>query len=97
MPGPFTLILLLLAGCGLGLLFYGGLWLTVRALPKSHHPTALMLASFWGRNALAIAGLILAMDARWERAVVCMVGFALARILMARWIPRNSPAGRGLV
>lgn len=97
MPTPFTLVLLLLAGLGLGLLFYGGLWLTVRALPNSRHPTALFLASFWGRNVLAIAGLILAMDSRWERAAICMVGFVLSRVVLGRWIPRNGAAGKGLV
>jgi F1F0 ATPase subunit 2 len=97
MPAPFTLVLLLLTGLGLGFLFYGGLWLTVRALPKSRHPTALFLASFWGRNALAIAGLILAMDSRWERAVICMVGFVLSRVLLGRWIPRNGVTGKSLV
>lgn len=97
MPEPITFILILLAGLGLGFLFYGGLWLTVRALPKSRHPTALFLASFWGRNALAIAGLILAMDSRWERAVICMVGFALSRVVLGRWIPRNGSAGKSFV
>jgi len=97
MPGPLTLVLILLAGCGLGFLFYGGLWLTVRALPKSRHPTALFLVSFWVRNALAIAGLILAMDRRWERAAICMVGFALSRVVLGRWIPRNGTGGKSLV
>ena len=39
MPTPLSFVLILLAGLGLGVVFYGGLWLTVRALPKSRHAT----------------------------------------------------------
>ncbi len=94
MPAPLTLALLVLAGFGLGIVFYGGLWLTLRGLGKSKHPVVLVLGSFWGRTAIVIAGLILAMDTRWERALVCMAGFVLARAALARWIPRGEP-GRG--
>jgi len=97
MPGPIGLALLLLAGFGLGLLFFGGLWLTVRALAKSRHPAVITLASFWGRTALVIAGLLLAMDGLWQRAVACMVGFIIARIVISRWIPKNHSAGKYVV
>lgn len=35
-----------IAGCGLGLFYFGGLWLTVRQLPKKQHPLLWMFASF---------------------------------------------------
>ena len=98
MPGPLTSILILLAGFGIGVIFYGGLWLTVRALPNSRHALLLALASFWGRTGLAIGGLFLAMDGSWQRALVCLVGFAMARIVLARWVPpQNHFAGKGVV
>jgi F1F0 ATPase subunit 2 len=87
MPGPIPIILALLAGFGLGMLFFGGLWLTVRALPKSSYPAALMLASFWGRTGLVVAGFTLAIGRRWQNALVCLLGFLIARLLLARWIP----------
>jgi len=81
------IIVALLAGFGLGVLFFGGLWLTVRALPKSRYPAALMLGSFWGRTAVVVAGFTLAIGRRWQNALVCLVGFLIARLVLARWIP----------
>ena len=97
MPGPAGLILLFLAGLGLGLLFFGGLWITVRALPKARHPVVLAVGSFWVRTVLVIAGLLLAMDGLWQRAVACLVGFIFARILLSRWIPPDHAHGRSVV
>ena len=98
MPPPFTFILVLLGGFALGIVFYGGLWLTVRALPKSRTAVLLALASLWGRTALVVGGLLLAMDASWQRALVCLIGFAAARILLSRWVPRQDlPRPRGAV
>jgi F1F0 ATPase subunit 2 len=98
MPATVVFLLILLAGFALGIVFYGGLWLTVRALPKSGHALLLALASFWGRTALVVGGLFLAMDGTWQRALVCLVGFGMARLALARWIPpQNHLAGKGVV
>jgi len=98
MPSTLTFILVLLGGFALGIFFYGGLWLTVRALPTSRHAVLLALASFWGRTGLVIGGLLLAMDASWQRALTCLVGFAAARILLSRWVPRQeAPGPRGAI
>ena len=97
MPAPFLISLVLLAGFGLGVLFYGGLWATIRRLPTSRHPTLLALGSFWGRSSLVVAGLIVVTAHRWQNAVIAgLAGFVLARIVLARWMPHNSPpAERG--
>jgi len=87
---PISLSLILLAGFGLGLLFYGGLWITVRALPKSRHAVMVALGSFWCRTAAVIAGLIVLADGRWQNAIVCLAGFAAARVVLARWISASS-------
>lgn len=94
MSQALVFFLLLLAGFGLGLLFFGGLWWTVRALPASRYPAILMMGSFWIRTGLVIAGLLLAMDGHWQRALACLLGFMLARPALSRWIPREPPAGR---
>jgi F1F0 ATPase subunit 2 len=96
MAGPVSWALILLAGFSLGIVFYGGLWATIRALPGSRHPVLLALGSFWGRSALVITGLILTTAGRWQNAVICLVGFLLARIALARWMPR-APAGKGVM
>ena len=97
MPGPLAFAFILLAGFGLGVVFYGGLWMTVRRLPKSRHAVLLALASFWGRTGLVVAGLLLAMDASWQKAATFLVGFVAARAALSRWVPRHEGVGRGVV
>ena len=97
MPGPLGFVLILLAGAALGVVFYGGLWLTVRALPTSRHAILLALASFWSRTLLVVGGLLLAMDTSWQRALICLLGFTVARIGMSRWAPARPATGRGAV
>ncbi len=87
MSGLSSLALRLLAGMSLGTFFYGGLWFTVRALPRSHHPVTLVLGSFWARTALVLARFVLVAARRWLDAAVCLVGFVLVRILLSRLIP----------
>ena len=89
---PVSVTLVLLSGLGLGILFYSGLWLTVRALPNARRPVALTLASFWGRTALVLAGFVVVTAHRWQNAVICLLGFVLARILLPRWLPGGKPA-----
>lgn len=91
------IIVALVAGFSLGMLFFGGLWLTVRALPRSRYPAALMLGSFWGRTALVVAGFIVVLGRRWQNALVCLVGFLIARLLLARSIPGRKATKRSAV
>jgi F1F0 ATPase subunit 2 len=94
MPGIISFALCLLAGIGLGMLFYGGLWFTVRALPRSEHPMALAFASFSARTGVVLTGFVLVTGHRWHNAVLCLLGFVLARTLLGWWIPTQNAAGR---
>ncbi|MEE3719742.1 ATP synthase subunit I [Tumidithrix elongata RA019] len=49
---PVTLIL----GAVLGTIYFGGLWVTVRKLPKARAPVLLALGSFFGRLGIVLAG-----------------------------------------
>ena len=95
MPGAVPFLLILIAGFALGIVFYGGLWLTVRALPTSRHAVLLSLLSFWGRTGLVVVGLLLAMDESWQKALICLAGFTGAKVMLARWIPAGHAAGKG--
>jgi F1F0 ATPase subunit 2 len=94
MPGTITIIVGLLAGFGLGVVFFGGLWLTVRALPRSTKPTALMLGSFWARTILVVAGFAAAAAGNWQTLILCLLGFTLARFVLARYFPGPGGTGR---
>ena len=96
MAGAISFSLMLMAGFSLGMLFFGGLWLTVRALPKSRHPTMLALSSFWGRATMVIVGFILLPAGSWQKALICLAGFVVARIVLTRWLSRST-AEKGLV
>lgn len=93
MSGFITLVLAWAAGAGLGLFYFGGLWLTVRRLPDSRVPALLFLGSFAGRLAVTLLGFYLVMDGRWERMLICLVGFLMARqLLISRLRPERTPA-----
>lgn len=83
-PTALTLLAALFAGAGLGLLFFGGLWWTVRRLPGSDRPGLLLGGSFLLRTALVVGGFWLVMGASWQRAAACLLGFLLARTLLVR-------------
>ncbi|MFP4055679.1 MAG: ATP synthase subunit I [Candidatus Brocadiia bacterium] len=80
------------AGLGLGFVYFGGLWLTLRMLPGSRRPALLALGSFAARMALLLAGIYVVMGERWERAVVCVGGAMVARILLVRKLRPDTKA-----
>ena len=90
---PFLpLVLAWAAGIGLGLFYFGGLWLTVRQLPTCRWPAPLLLGSFVGRTAVVLVGFYFVMGGRWERMLACLVGFIMARLfLVSRLRPQRLP------
>lgn len=73
-------------GFGLGLFYFTCLWFTVRQLPRTRHPVLLMLASGLLRLGLALAALVWMVQGHWERLLIALLGFLLARsLLIARW------------
>lgn len=46
MSGWIVIVLSLAAGLGLGLVYFGGLWLTVRGVATTRRPVLLFAASF---------------------------------------------------
>jgi len=76
------------AGMGFGTFYFGGLWLTVKRLSKARRPALLSICSFFGRLGIILFGFYLIMDGRWERMIVCMIGFFVTRrILVRHWGP----------
>ncbi|MFQ3614185.1 MAG: ATP synthase subunit I [Cyanobacteriota bacterium] len=70
---------------------FGALWLTVRQLPHSRHPTLLLLGSGLARLGLATVGFYLLFGGEWVGLGLALLGFVLARmVLIARWQPQDS-------
>ncbi len=84
----------LAAGLALGLLFYGGLWLTVRQLTTSRHPALLALASFWIRALSVIAGVVFWAPYGWRACAGVLAGFVLARILVSVLLRERRPLAK---
>lgn len=84
-----------IAGLGIGLFYFGGLWFTVNQLTKTKNAGRLFLLSFVLRNVLALAGFYWVMDSQWQRAVALLLGFLLARFLSVRhWGPGSQAASQ---
>lgn len=79
---------LLFAGLAVGMVFYGGLWLTVRRLRQVKRPALWMSCSFIIRLLVAVSGLILLAAGDWRRLLVVGLGFFLAR-----WVLVGTIAG----
>jgi F1F0 ATPase subunit 2 len=71
-----------IAGLALGLVYFGGLWLTVRQLAAGRWPVPAAFASLALRTAAAIAGFWYVMDGSWQRLLACLAGFMLVRLVM---------------
>lgn len=74
----------LVGGVALGLLFFGGLWWTVKQIPKSRHPSLLLLGSFAVRTLTLLIGLVIISSGQPLLIGVAMLGFLAARMLLVR-------------
>ncbi|NVM21540.1 MAG: ATP synthase subunit I [Desulfobacterales bacterium] len=84
----FHILIALISGFGLGIFYFGGLWLTVGKLPTARRPALLSLASFFGRFGVVLVGFYFVMGGHWERLLACLLGFLATRsILVRRWGP----------
>ena len=79
------LILTLLAGVGLGIFFFGGLWLTVRRGLVAKTPAAWFLISFLLRMTVALLGFYwVAQLGKWQYLAAALLGFIITRIVLTR-------------
>lgn len=87
---PLTLLGAAVVGLAVGLFFFGGLWLTVRALPTARHPALLALGSYLGRVGVSLLAFYWVMGGRWERLATALLGLIAMRLLLIRrWGPER--------
>jgi F1F0 ATPase subunit 2 len=79
-----TLILAWLAGVVIGAVFFGGLWWTVSRGVSSKRPALLFLGSQLLRTGTALAGFYFVSGGHWERLLLCLLGFVMARMVVTR-------------
>ena len=74
----------LLTGMLLGAMFFGGLWWTVRKGLTSTRPVLWFSGSLLLRTSVTLAGFYVISDGHWERLLICLVGFTIARPIATR-------------
>lgn len=84
MTETLFLLLALIGGLLLGVFFYGGLWWTVRKGLASSRPALWFPASFLLRTGIAMGGMSVFFGGRWQRLLVCLLGFLAARLFAIR-------------
>ena len=75
------------AGSGLGALFFGGLWWTVRLLLLARLPVLWLAGSLVLRFGVSLAGFVEIAGDQWQRWLACLAGFIAVRMLMGRLLP----------
>lgn len=79
-----TLALALMAGLSLGAFFFGGLWWTVRKGVSSPRPALWFFGSLLLRTSITLAGFYFVGRGHWERLLLCLLGFVVARFIVSR-------------
>ena len=74
----------MVTGVLLGVMFFGGLWWTVRKGFSSKQPALWFFGSLLLRMSIALAGFYFVSGGHWERLLVCLLGFVLARLIVTR-------------
>ncbi len=85
MNDNFALILAFIAGIVLGILFFYGLWITVRKAVTSKMPALWLSGSFFIRTGITLAGFYFVAHGKWQRLLICMLGFIAARYMVKRY------------
>ena len=87
MHEALTGLLACAAGGVLGAIFFGGLWWTVRKGVSSAQPALWFIGSSLLRTGIVLAGFYFVSAHHWERLLLSLLGFVLARLAVT-WLTR---------
>jgi F1F0 ATPase subunit 2 len=80
------LLYALATGALTGIIFFGGLWWTVKKGTRSSRPALWFATSFLVRTTLAVTGFYFASNGHWQTLMSCLAGFLIARIFVIRFV-----------
>jgi F1F0 ATPase subunit 2 len=72
-------------GFFLGIVFFGGLWLTVQKSVVSKWASIWFLSSMIVRTAITLAGFYLISGGNWQRMLFSLAGFTAARVFIFKF------------
>jgi len=83
----------LVTGMLLGVIFFGGLWLTVGKGLSSIQPATWFIGSLLLRTSMTLGGFYLVSNGQWERLLACLLGFTIVRPIVTRLtrLPESPP------
>ena len=79
-----SLVPALVTGMLLGAMFFGGLWWTVQKGVSSARPALWFFGSLLLRTSMTLVGFYMVSDGHWERLLLCLLGFTIARLIATR-------------
>ncbi|HUZ60385.1 MAG TPA: ATP synthase subunit I [Hanamia sp.] len=79
----------LLAGIILGVIFFGGLWVTIQKGLRSKRTALIFAGSFIVRIAIILLGFYYVGQSSWQNMLVCLAGFLIARIMVTRFTQKK--------
>lgn len=71
--------LILTAGLALGIVFFGGLWLTVKKVVTSKRPSLWLIGSFLVRVSITLVGFYYLSQGSLKNLLISVLGFIIAR------------------
>ncbi|MEP7109781.1 MAG: ATP synthase subunit I, partial [Ferruginibacter sp.] len=80
-----NIVLPFIVGLLLGVIFFGGLWFTVKKLTTSKMPALLVFSSFVFRIGIVLAGFYFIGLGDWKKLVLCLIGFIVARFAVIHY------------
>jgi F1F0 ATPase subunit 2 len=80
----------LIAGGILGIIFFGGLWLTIQKALHSKKAALLFVSSFVTRIAIILTGFYYVCQHSWQKMLICLAGFLIARTIITRVTQKNN-------
>lgn len=80
-----------LAGIGLGVIFFGGLWWTLRRGLASPRPLLWLGTSLLLRSGIVLFGFYAVGHGQWQRMMACLLGFILVRLIALRLARPHAP------
>ncbi len=88
-----SFLLALLLGLALGIIFFGGLWWTVRKGLPSPQAALWFSGSLLLRTGVAVTGFYFVSRGEWPKLLACLLGFLLARVSIIRFTQLHKRAG----
>lgn len=79
------MILAFIAGIAFGVFFFAGLWFTIKKAVLAKTPAVWFFGSFFLRIAVVMIGFYYIIQGGWQRLVICVIGFMIARVLVTQY------------